>query len=620
MGWENLVLSALGILAGGGVTAVILNHTLSERRRTREDAERLFAGPLERIAHAAGTVFREARADMGTRPDLRYHVLDRLDELLEGITELEMLPRLPEGFARLSVLYRRLLEAYVDCRLAIRDRKRRGEDASAEAVKAQEIEGMFEEAGRILADASLRIRSLPAWDIRRLQEKLRADGDLISCGLRLLDLEESLEAILEETSSSNAENGEDARPLSSPGNAPSGNEGKNGEAMNKASPGLLSLVAAHEALRERGINLVASENQLSAAASRALGSDLASRYQAEGYGGSLFARRVTEETERLAREVFRSDHALVTSLSGNMCVLAVLFAFTAPGDTVATVPFSAGGYPFGVEKFYRRRVWIPADTDNLEIRVAEAVELLASKRVKVAFLGASFFLFPQPVAEIRRGLESAGHPCLLAYDGSHVLGLIACGEFQDPLREGADILMGSTHKSFFGPQGGIILTNRGDLAARLRKFLELDLEEGIGLVDNPHLNRIAALGVALEELRSEPTYGRRVVENSRALAAGLHARGVPVRFAERGFTASHQVLLGLEPAEGERLCRELENYGIFIDAWGRLGTAEVTRLGMGAEEMELIAAWIAAVYRGETPPGLASEVRGLVDRFSRRPS
>ncbi len=382
---------------------------------------------------------------------------------------------------------------------------------------------------------------------------------------------------------------------------------------------LARLLEEHERWRRTGINLMASENRLPPSALRALASDLAGRYQARGYGGSLNARQVVAETERLAREVFGAGHALVSPLSGNMCVLAVLFAFTSPGDAVGLIPFSAGGNPFGAEKFHRRPAWIRVDPDTLDIDAEETIETLLRERARVAFLGTSFLPFPHPVAKIREGLRRAGWECLLAYDGSHVLGLIGCGVFQDPLREGADVLMGSTHKSLFGPQGGLILTDSGVIAGQLRKFLELDLEEGIGLVDNPHLNRIAALGTALEELRSDPGYGLRVVENAKALAGALQAAGVPVRFKERGFTASHQVLLDLDAKRANSLCRSLEGYGIFVDVWGRSSTAEVTRSGMGTEEMERIGGWIASVYLGKPPKNLTAEVRRLAARFESPP-
>lgn len=379
------------------------------------------------------------------------------------------------------------------------------------------------------------------------------------------------------------------------------------------------LLKEHEAWRSRGIDLIASENRLSPAVRGALGSDLAGRYQAEGYGGSRYARAVVDATEGLARELFRAGHALVSPLSGNLCVLGALTAFTSPGDAVAMLPFTAGGYPFGIEKFHRRRVVIPADEATLALDVRRTVDALVREGALLAFLGASFIPFPHPVAEIKRGLEEAGSGCLLAYDGSHVLGLIACGRFQDPLREGADVLFGSTHKSLYGPQGGIALTDSAQLAEGLRNVLELDLEAGIALVDNPHLNRIAALGTALEEMLDDPTYGGRVIENARALAAALDGSGVPVRFPERGYTASHQVLLDIAAPEAEGLCRSLEEANIFIDAWGRLGTCEVTHLGMGPGEMETIAGWIARVHGGASASGLRPDVERLAAAFTLDP-
>ena len=361
------------------------------------------------------------------------------------------------------------------------------------------------------------------------------------------------------------------------------------------------LLAEHARLREGGLNLVVSENLLSPRVRAALASDLAGRYQDEGYGGSTRAREIVSAAEGLARELFRAKRALVSSPSGNLCVLAALLAFTSPGDPVAMLPFSAGGYPLGIEKFHRRRVSLPAGEGGLGIDAERAVELLAEEGARLAFLGASYITFPHPVRELRRGLQEAGHDCLLVYDGSHVLGLIACGEFQDPLREGADMLIGSTHKTFYGPQGGLVLTDSPELASAMRGMLELDLEGGIGLVDNPHLNRIAALGVALEEMRDDAGYGARVVENSRALARALDEAGVPVRFRERGYTASHQVLLDIGEERAMKLCRDLERAGIFIDRWGRIGTAEATHAGMGPGDMRAIAERIAAIYHGGNP-------------------
>ena len=369
----------------------------------------------------------------------------------------------------------------------------------------------------------------------------------------------------------------------------------------------------HEKLRAEGLNLIASENYLSPAAREALASDLAGRYHSDFYGGSKFAREVIETTEELAERLFRARHAIVSPLSGTMCDLAVMLAYTEPGDAVAMVPFSAGGFPLGVQKFHRRMVHLPVDDDQ-QINICQAKSLISEEKVKLTILGASYLLFPHPVKELGRFIKDAQLPCLLGYDGSHVLGLIACGEFQDPLREGAEILFGSTHKTLYGPQGGMILTNSAEHERTLRNLLDIDLETGIGLVDNPHVNRIAALGVALEELLKDRGYGKRVIRNAKMLARALDESGVPVRFRRRGYTESHQILLDLSPEKAREFCHQLERVNIFIDVAGRIGVAEVTRRGMGSSEMLRVAELMAQVYKNGPAPELKKQVKRLVNR------
>ncbi|MFH1999793.1 MAG: hypothetical protein ABIK28_08935 [Planctomycetota bacterium] len=374
---------------------------------------------------------------------------------------------------------------------------------------------------------------------------------------------------------------------------------------------ILSLLSQHEAMRSHGINLVVSENHLSERVRAALASDLAGRYHTSWYGGSRMAQKIVHATEELAKTLFRADHALITAQSGNLCDVAALFAFTQPGDTVAMLPFDRGGYPFGLEKFMRKRLSLPVMEPGFEIDILKACPLIVEAQPALTFLGGSCIQFPHPVSGISGCIRASVPSGVCAYDGSHVLGLIACGAFQDPLREGADLLLGSTHKTFFGPQGGLIVTNNSELADMLRRFLDFNIEEGIGLVDNPHVNRIAALGLALEEMLEDPGYGARVVRNARSLAAALDHAGVPVRFGEKGYTASHQVLLDLSQVKAQKLCGNLEEAGIFIDIGGRIGAAEVTRRGMEEREMKEIAALMAEVYIHEAPGNVKDRVRKL---------
>lgn len=373
------------------------------------------------------------------------------------------------------------------------------------------------------------------------------------------------------------------------------------------------LIEQHERLRLKGINLIASENYLSTGVRKALSSDLAGRYHTSWYGGSKIAHKIIEETEELAKQLFKVKHAIITPLSGNICDLAVLFAFTSPNEKVAMVPFTAGGYPLGVDKFNRKHIDIPLNSKTFSIDIEKTKKLIISKKVKLVILGSSFLLFPHPVKQISMFTKNVNFPCQCVYDGSHILGLIACGEFQNPLKEGAEVLFGSTHKTFYGPQGGIVLTNSQRHADALKTFLDLDIESGIGLIDNPHMNRIAALGIAIEEMLEDKNYGKRVIENAQTLAGALDELGVPVRFNDRNYTQSHQILLDIEPKPAEELCHQLEEIGIFIDTGGRIGVAEVTHRGMGPEEMIKIAELISDVYLWRSGEKLKKHVKKLVD-------
>lgn len=211
-------------------------------------------------------------------------------------------------------------------------------------------------------------------------------------------------------------------------------------------------------------------------------------------------------------------------------------------------------------------------------------------------LGSSVIPFPHPVNE----LKDAKRYGTLVYDASHVLGLIAGEEFQDPLGEGADIMIGSTHKTFPGPQGGIVLTDSEEKAETIEKMLKFDFEEGIGLIDNPHVHRIAAIGIVLEEMLSRgKEYARQVIRNARELASSLNEHGIPVKFPDRRFTSSHQILLDFEQEDAIKFCRMLEEQNIFVDISGRIGVAEVTHIGMKEQEMRDIAGLIADAYHGK---------------------
>ena len=387
---------------------------------------------------------------------------------------------------------------------------------------------------------------------------------------------------------------------------------------------VLGLVEAHEAWRgRRCINLQASENVTSPAVRRILGSDLGHRYtlpsrsatgeRGNDYGGTRFLDEVEGLGESLARAVFGSTHATLKPLGGHVAGLVALLATCDRGDRILVLDTRHGGYDGYTAKYLPavlglRAESLPFDEARWTVDAERAAEAILAAKPKLVLLGGSFILFPYNLRWLRGACDDVG--AVLAYDGSHVLGLIAGGEFQRPLDEGADLLFGSTHKSFFGPQGAIVLANRDDVFGRVLENLTWRA------LDNAHWNRVAATAQALAEAKAfGAAYAKQVIANARALAAQLDRWGVPVKFRLLGYTGSHQVHLDLPRLEAEmglradEFSRRLEANDLIVDRIGRLGTSEVTRMGAREEEMQDLAGLIARAARGEDVRVEVAEVR-----------
>ncbi len=364
------------------------------------------------------------------------------------------------------------------------------------------------------------------------------------------------------------------------------------------------------------MNLIASENVTSPTVRKILGSDLGHRYTSPDhfYSGTRFTDQIGEMARRLVCDIFGSEWAEVAPLSGHVADMTLLSTFARQGDKILTVSTGDGGYPGITEAGYAKilglkSLYFPFDKEKWNIRTSETVELIRSEMPKLVILGASFILFPFPIETIANACRETGS--VLAYDGSHVLGLIAGGAFQQPLKEGARILLGSTHKTFFGPQGGIIAAFRPE-GERIRKTIFP------AIVDNAHWNRIAALAAALlEAKRSGRRYAIQVIRNSRALAKGLDEAGVPVRCREFGYTASHQVLLDMDRLkDSEKIPDRLQEANVIVDRGIRLGTSEMTRRGMRESDMNEVAEIISRIISGREAPRLAKKrVIALARKF-----
>jgi glycine hydroxymethyltransferase len=369
---------------------------------------------------------------------------------------------------------------------------------------------------------------------------------------------------------------------------------------------LAALVRAHDRWRGRDVfNLLPSENAVSPLARRYLGSDLAGRYTLPGsfpfdgetIDNSYTGTRYTDQIEALANaaaaRVFRAKFATTRPLSGHIAALSALAPLLPPKSRLLAIDPGQGGYDGYAPGFIPALLgWtvrpLPADGPGHSVDPAKAVATIRAERPQAVVLGQSFFLFPYPLREIAEAAHE--RDALVFYDASHVLGLIAGGQFQDPLREGADVVYGSTHKSFPGPQGGLLYTDREGL------FRQVDPALVWRVFDNAHWNRIAGLAQTLLELeRVGRDYARTTVENAQALARALDGRGVPLVAAGLGFTRSHQIHLdraelrsrhGVAPGA---LARRLERQRLLIDLVARIGTAEAARLGLVPGDMDRLA-------------------------------
>ena len=386
------------------------------------------------------------------------------------------------------------------------------------------------------------------------------------------------------------------------------------------------------------LNLIASENAQSRAVRDIQNSDFMARY-AEGHpneGGKINryyqGTRYIDEIERRARleviELFRCRQADVRPISGNAANTAIALGLLRGGDTVIVNSTDSGGHiSHNLVGVFGRRIqnrgqsliagkensvnlhFFPLSEDRYRLDPKGAVEMIERLRPKLVVLGKSLFLFPEPLAELAPVCSDLGIPIL--FDGAHVLGLIAGGQFQDPLHEGATWLTGSTHKTFPGPQRGVILGNIENNAEKL--WGPADRGVFPGSSSNHHLHTLPALLVATREMKAHGRdYASQIVANAQAFGRALEAAGIPVEGRDLGFTRSHQIAVDVSGfGGGVETALRIEEQNIIVNynmlpgdtdprqpSGLRLGVQEVTRFGMKEAEMGEMAALMADAIRG----------------------
>ena len=386
---------------------------------------------------------------------------------------------------------------------------------------------------------------------------------------------------------------------------------------------VMDAVRASGLVYANGLGMIASENIVSPLVQDIVRSDLHGRY-AEGLPGKRYYQGCNDFDTieslgiSLAQEVFQAPFANIQSISGTVSNIGALKALAKPGDRITAVSTADGGHisharmgAVGLRDL--NLTTYPWDEERMEPDVDASCAMIREVQPKVALFGQSVFLFPTPMKEMADAAKEVG--AAVMYDGAHVLGLIAGGQFQDPLREGADVMTGSSHKTFPGPQGGFLLSSSEDEAFQKR----LNNAMFPGVCSSYHLHHVAGKVMALAEFKEfGADYAKDIVTNAQAFAAALAGEGFDVLAESRGYTASHQVLTrhgALDSGAGAKAAALLEEAGIITNmnmlpgdtkamspSGLRLGVQELTRVGFTADEMNDVASLYARVLLHEEDP------------------
>lgn len=316
-----------------------------------------------------------------------------------------------------------------------------------------------------------------------------------------------------------------------------------------------------------------------------------------------------------------------------MACYGPIFALTKPGDTVIETGVHGGGEmvtaslvgtdikeglvhddtPPLLRGLLKVRYW-PFDYSTFNIDVDAAQELIRKEKPKLIILGRFQILFPEPIKELSEVAKEVG--AYVVYDAAHCSLFVATKRFQNPLKEGADVMCTSTQKTVPGPQGGMLITNNEELHKKIGRTLFP------AFIANNHYDRFPALLVMLLELKQfGKAFADQIVRNSKALGKAMYDLGFKVAAADRGFSEAHMILCDFsEFGDFETVTGLLEGSGILATGGrsSRIGTGEVTRIGMKEKHMSEVAQFFKRVLIDkEEPKNVASDVANFVSGFNK---
>ncbi len=404
--------------------------------------------------------------------------------------------------------------------------------------------------------------------------------------------------------------------------------------VDEVDPELAATLRDELRRQSTSIELIPSENFVSEAVLTTAGSVLTNKY-AEGYGtkryygGCEFVNRAEQLAIDRAKQLFGAEHANVQPHSGTQANIAVYMTALQPGDTVLGMALAHGGHlthghplNFSGKMYKFIEYGVTRETETIDYDQLD--QLARDHKPKMIVVGASAYSRIIDFARMGEIARSIG--ALLFVDMAHIAGLVAAGVHPSPVPH-ADFVSTTTHKTLRGPRGGMIL-------CREKYAKDLDRTLFPGIQGGPLMHIIAAKAVCLKEAM-EPEfreYGKQVVSNAKALAAGVASRGYRV---VSGGTDNHLFLIDINSRGlvGSIAQPAFDRAGITVNknaipfdplppmkAGGiRVGTPAVTTRGMREPEMEQIAGWIAEVldHLGDeaTETRIRHEVAALAAKF-----
>jgi glycine hydroxymethyltransferase len=407
-------------------------------------------------------------------------------------------------------------------------------------------------------------------------------------------------------------------------------------------------VRKHQEWRSKCLNLMPAENIMSPLARELMGTDFHTRYAnltcwlpSKHFVGNEYMEEVDRATVDLGKRLFNASFVETHIPSATLACETVILALTGQGDLVLELEPKFGGFD-STERLKRvkaiapslRTGGIPFECKEMNIDADASVKIVKKQKPKLIMLGGTILLFPQPVSDIVEAADEIG--AIVSYDAAHVFGLVAGKQFQDPFGDGARIICGSTHKTLFGPQGGLILSKKYDGS-------EKEIQDVAHLfIGGAHPNLFAVLGVVFAELIAYgEEYAKQTVKNTKALGEALYEKGFRVLCPEKGFTESHMVVVNVREMGGSHVVAQmLERANIIPESTGipgvdklkdnlyaaedgiisglRLGGGENARLGMGPSEMKEIATFFERVLlKREDPSSVAEDVIEFKKGFNR---